>query len=1253
MPDFISADLCQFSDLASIRSQLERGLLAAAAGQLESVIRHSPLNQEAFVLLAELQAARGDSGAAAVALRRAAQLRQIERAAKPAAAVERLRALQAQAEAKQGAAAGKGACLELAEHCFAGLRLHRAGERICLVGASTDGSAFLQVEWAAPASASGRFAASWAIERELTAAGCLSHADLLDSGFLRGGAILPLLAAGVAGQLALENREPDSTEIQQREFPYRISRYARADRGGFGIADILLSLLEHQAFGIYPNRLGVEQLRFDSLTGICRFTDYRFAVRLGAAERALPPQDFLQWCLARERERCAKGDLPGEPPFIAGLQVPKQLFEGGKLELINCPLFARQRIVDLPEPSIQAVATERLSLMGPIDVAGRQKVMEGLAFAAGERVLDIGSGFGAVARALAAQGCLVSGVDCDGQLVRGARIIASIERLPAGSANFHEMDAGQRLPPGRFDTVLLLGVLHHIAEPAALARRIAEAGVRRIVVENRLREFGYQWIGRWYQPVEYKWDFADSAQLLAHLRQLFPDFEEDGSPYPTTAEQFRVVLLRKDGASAARQGNACSHSPGREAVLPDKAKVAVAVPASPSAAYKQGLKYFHAGDVAKMLSFCPAAAARFPKSADLLGLAINAYIQANNPLAAVRLGASFLARQSEEEKVVGWLELIIEKVTTPERDILESLRALRSARGRALLVRALVAARCGVEALAAYQNLLAAHLHQELLPAVKFMDLLFQARLFEQAEQAAWLAITPDPRAAYPLCRMVQILTELANNGQPERFPEAKQLAELFYQQKPDNPMAAFAMALVWRAAARPDQAQPYLRHFMQAMPEHPFGAALVFESNYEDELSQPQRMAEHKVWAATFARLVRVDVPPPRLNISADRPLRIGYVSPDFGIHAVGFFAHAVIPEHDRRKVEVFLYAERDSASEDDVLCRSFRACVGEDHWRWTKGLPPGEVVRTIQADGIDVLVDLAGYTRCSRLDFFTNRSAPVQVTWLGYPNSTCIPNMDYRISDDIVEPVGDADAWSSEEIVRLPNGFHAIRYDPDIPEPAEPPCLKNGYLTFGSFNNVNKLSPATLRLWGRVLQEIPSAVLLLKHKMLMVFENREGIRSLFAAMGVDPARIRFRGVTKGRVEHFLQYAHVDVALDPLTYNGTTTTCDALYMGVPVLTLPGVAHASRVSASLLHRVGMDGWVARDEAHFLRIARAAAANPAALAARRARLRSDFLSSPLSNGAGLAADLETAYRQMWHRACLRQGVSFHPQTTKKT
>ena len=219
------------------------------------------------------------------------------------------------------------------------------------------------------------------------------------------------------------------------------------------------------------------------------------------------------------------------------------------------------------------------------------------------------------------------------------------------------------------------------------------------------------------------------------------------------------------------------------------------------------------------------------------------------------------------------------------------------------------------------------------------------------------------------------------------------------------------------------------------------------------------------------------------------------------------------------------------------------------------------------------------------------------------------------------------------------------------ELPEPAEPPCLKRGYVTFGSYNNMNKLGSKSVELWAKLLKRVPHSRIVLKHKTLAFLDNRETLRSLFAMHGIQAHRVILKTTTPGMVEHYHSYAEMDIALDPIAYNGTTTSCDALAMGVPILTLPGQTHASRVTASLLHRVGLDRWAAQSEEAFLQTGSLAAQNPTMLQQLRQELPHRFRQSPLGDGPGMARDLEHAYREMWQTFCDKTASAKSASTTK--
>lgn len=603
-----------------------------------------------------------------------------------------------------------------------------------------------------------------------------------------------------------------------------------------------------------------------------------------------------------------------------------------------------------------------------------------------------------------------------------------------------------------------------------------------------------------------------------------------------------------------------------------------------------------------------------------------------------RKGVALLRRNPRDKKLQYNLQRLLKSLDSPDSDLLEELRSLPFPQGRALYIRGLIAARNATEAMARFSEFKKDSRQEELLPQREFAKLLKDVRCFEAAETMYWNAVSNTPEDMVLLQEVIENLLDLSEQIYPEKFTEARELAEYIYKHYPGSPDALFAIAQVWYKASRMDLCLPHFKQFFKLKPDHAARAGFVFNLNYDEILPKEQLIEEHREWCKRHKRLVRCK--PVRLttDISAGRRLRVGYVSPDLGMHPVGFFAVPVLAKHDANEVEVFIYSHRDPSTQHDAYSKRLQDTVGEGHWRWIEQDSTHELVKRIVGDKIDILVDLAGHSTNNRLDAFSNRAAPVQVAWLGYPHSTWLDNMDYRLSDEIVEPVGIADELSSEKIYRMPNGFHALEMEDNCPDPASPPCLGNGYLTFGSFNNINKIGSQTIKLWAALLRAVPGSRLLLKHRTMQVLENREGIRSLFTLEGVHPNRIAFKGVTKSRYHHLKAYSLMDIALDPFGYNGTTTTCEALYMGVPVLSLPGDKHASRVSSSLLHRIGLDGWIARDKEHYLKIARYASNNFEALAARRERMRNAYLKSPLADTAGLARDLEQAYRQFWDEYC---------------
>ena len=363
------------------------------------------------------------------------------------------------------------------------------------------------------------------------------------------------------------------------------------------------------------------------------------------------------------------------------------------------------------------------------------------------------------------------------------------------------------------------------------------------------------------------------------------------------------------------------------------------------------------------------------------------------------------------------------------------------------------------------------------------------------------------------------------------------------------------------------------------------------------------------------------------------ERPLRVGYVSADFRTHSVSFFVEPLLRAHNRSAVEAVCYS--DTGTPDAVTAR-LRA--GAALWRPIIDLSDARVAEMVRADGIDILVDLAGHTAGNRLALFAGKVAPIQVSWLGYPNTVGLTAIDYRLTDAIADPDGIADTHHVEKLVRLPHGFLCYQAPADAPEPAESPSLTAGHVTFGSFNNLPKLSPQTIAAWSALLAAVPGSRLVLKSASLSTAATAARIRAAFAALGVSGDRIDLLGHAESPAEHLAQYARIDIALDPFPYNGTTTSCEALWMGVPIITLRGHRHAARVGASILTQVGLGACIAEDSASYVTLARDLATDPACLAGLRAGLRERIAASRLCDAPAFARDVEAAYRTMWRTWC---------------
>lgn len=467
-------------------------------------------------------------------------------------------------------------------------------------------------------------------------------------------------------------------------------------------------------------------------------------------------------------------------------------------------------------------------------------------------------------------------------------------------------------------------------------------------------------------------------------------------------------------------------------------------------------------------------------------------------------------------------------------------------------------------------------------------------------------------------------------------YKDAKFCFEKVVQSKPDHHQALNNLAKVAQAQCLIDESVGWLRKAIEVKPDYAVGHSNLLLTLHYQRVLDPERLSlEHREWARRhapphLARSVHPNRPDP------DRPLRVGYLTPDIRAHPVAYFLEAILDAHDPKRVEPYAYAQ---VTKPDETTSRMKAKFNV--YRSTVGHSDQDVAAMILEDQIDILVDLAGHTAENRLMVMARRPAPIQVTYLGYPDTTGMSAMDYRMTDALADPEGQ-DLFCAEKLVRLPHCFLCYHPPEDAPPVMPPPVLVSGGVTFGSFNSLHKVNEDVVRLWARLLQRVPGSKLLLKSMAFQDSGIRDRYLELFAGNGVEPDRLTMASWEPGVKGHLALYAEVDIGLDPFPYHGTTTTCEALWMGVPVVTRRGVVHVSRVGCSLLHQVGLDSLVARDEEEYLNIAAGLAADPGRLAILRSELRDRMRQSPLCGKDVFTRNLEQAYRAMWHTWCQAQG-----------
>jgi predicted O-linked N-acetylglucosamine transferase (SPINDLY family) len=447
------------------------------------------------------------------------------------------------------------------------------------------------------------------------------------------------------------------------------------------------------------------------------------------------------------------------------------------------------------------------------------------------------------------------------------------------------------------------------------------------------------------------------------------------------------------------------------------------------------------------------------------------------------------------------------------------------------------------------------------------------------------------------------------------------------------DPAGATAMAnlaVVCRDEGRIGDAIALLDRAIALRPNEPTTYSnLLLISHYSADVTAQWIFDRHLDWARRFSEPLSKEAKPHDNERNPNRRLRIGYLSPDFHGHVVARFILPLIRNHDRGAFEVFCYS---SVASPDAVTEQFRNLA--DVWRDVIGMSDEQTARQIREDRIDILIDLAGHTAGSRLLVLARKPAPIQVNYQGYADTTGMSAADYRLTDALADPPGQTEQYHTETLIRLESGAWCYEPDADAPPVASAPMERTKRITFGSFNLAAKLSEPTLSLWGQILQRVPDATLLLKARALAARSARDRVMRILAEQGVEADRIRLLGPVPTQVDHLRAYEQVDIALDPFPYHGTTTTCEALWMGVPVITLAGSTHVARVGVSLLNRIGLGELVAESPEQYVKIAADLAADFARVIHLRHGMRERMRQSPLMDGAFLARSIESAYRRIW-------------------
>jgi len=498
---------------------------------------------------------------------------------------------------------------------------------------------------------------------------------------------------------------------------------------------------------------------------------------------------------------------------------------------------------------------------------------------------------------------------------------------------------------------------------------------------------------------------------------------------------------------------------------------------------------------------------------------------------------------------------------------------------------------------------------------------------FEEAEQVCRVAVELD---SSHVISQVTLGGVLEAQGQ---FFEAETAFRTALNLNPKMPAAWNNLGNLFRAQGRPIDAINAFRRAIALEPGNAMAHSnLLFSLSLDPKVSPISILAEARNWNTRHAVPLLKNIQRHRNERSRDRRLRVGYVSADFHDHAVGRFLTPLYAAHDRQQVEIYSYAD---VARIDGQTNWFEE--QSEHWCRSFGMADDQLAEKIRDDGIDVLIDVAGHTAGNRLRSFAEKPAPVQASWLGYGGTTGLAAMGWRITDRYIDPTGNGVHYS-EKLLRLPDSLFCYAPDIKFPEVGLAPVEANDFVTFGSLNNFSKINDRTLRCWAEILTAVPNSRMLIKGRGLADPQLRQRVLAIFAARKISEDRLELVDYLRDKQEHLSLFGMIDIMLDSFPYAGATTICEALWMGVPALTIAGDKYVSRMASGILKVVGLDELVAHDELNYVELAKSLAAAPETIMTYRKTLRGRTASSPLIDQKRFVAAMEDAIRHMWCNWC---------------